>query len=85
MWRICSHCDGGAADGAVLHSARSIAEATGIPFDMVTKCLQRLKAADICQASQGKQGGYRLAVTPEELSVGAVIGRGVFTGDLGWL
>ena len=65
---------GDAAEGVVpLYSARSIADATGIPFDMVTKCLQRLKGAGICVASQGKQGGYRLAIGPDELSVGALL------------
>jgi Rrf2 family protein len=71
---IVAHLQAPASTGQpVLHSARSIADATAIPFDMVTKCLQRLKAAGMCQASQGKQGGYRLAVEPADLSVGALL------------
>lgn len=53
-----------------LHSARSVAEATHIPFDMVTKCLQRLHRQGFCDAVQGKHGGYRLSANMELLSVG---------------
>ena len=56
-----------------LHSARSIAEHTRIPFDMVTKCLQRLHKRGLCQAVQGKHGGYRLTADPTELTVGGFI------------
>ena len=66
-----------------LHSARSIAEATNIPFDMVTKCLQRLKTASAKQVKASK--GYRLAVAAEELSVGHLLAAVFFSCYPGWL
>lgn len=60
-----------------LHSARSIAEATHIPFDMVTKCLQRLHKRGMCAAVQGKHGGYRLILDTGSVSLGQFI-RAVF-------
>ncbi|MDA3962733.1 MAG: Rrf2 family transcriptional regulator [Planctomycetota bacterium] len=59
--------------GGELHSARSIAEATHIPFDMVTKCLQRLHKGSMCEAVQGKHGGYRLTMDLDKQSLGDFI------------
>ena len=56
-----------------LHSARSVSEATHIPFDMVTKCLQRMHRAGFCEAVQGKKGGYRLTCDPAKTTLGAYI------------
>jgi len=58
------------ADRGALHSARSVAEATHIPFDMVTKCLQRLHRQGLCAAIQGKHGGYRLEADLAAVSIG---------------
>ncbi|MHC5068778.1 MAG: RrF2 family transcriptional regulator, partial [Planctomycetota bacterium] len=60
-----------------LHSARSLAEQTHIPFDMVTKCLQRMHRCGFCGAVQGKHGGYRLDTDLGTLSLGAFL-RAVF-------
>ena len=59
--------------GMVRRSARSISDQTSIPFDMVTKCSQRLKGAELCAAVQGKHGGYRLVVDLDQTSIGAAL------------
>ena len=40
--------------------ARCIAEATGIPLNMVTKSLQAMGRQGLSSSVQGKQGGYTL-------------------------
>ena len=57
----------------ILHSARSIADATRIPFDMVTKCLQRMAKTGLCRAMQGKHGGYALSCDLHALSLGKFV------------
>jgi len=53
-----------------LHSARIISMHSNIPFDMVTKCLQRMSKQGLCQAVQGKNGGYRLACDFDRVTLG---------------
>lgn len=63
----------GAHERDQLHSARSISQATRIPFDMVTKCLQRLHHAGFCDATQGRHGGYQLTQPLEAWSFGETL------------
>jgi|GEM_PF-1749671 Rrf2 family protein len=48
------------APGA-LFPARGLCERLDIPFDVVSKALQRMKHAGIVRSVQGKYGGYQLA------------------------
>jgi len=61
------------AEAGTLISARTISEGTGIPFDMVTKCLQSLHRFEICRAVQGKQGGYELTCDTAALDLGQMM------------
>jgi Rrf2 family transcriptional regulator, nitric oxide-sensitive transcriptional repressor len=60
-------------DAEDLHSARAISEALRIPFDMVTKCLQRMAKTGLCRAMQGKHGGYALSCDLHSLSLGKFV------------
>ncbi|MBN1858342.1 Rrf2 family transcriptional regulator [Candidatus Bipolaricaulota bacterium] len=50
-------------------SARCIAEKYDLPSPFVEKILHELKTAGIVDAVQGRYGGYRLILRPEEISV----------------
>lgn len=50
-----------------LVTAREIAEHSGIPYDLLSKILQRLKSENILSSAQGTHGGYLLASSPEEI------------------
>lgn len=54
-------------------SAREMAEAYGIPLELLAKILQRLVRARLLQSVQGTRGGYRLARQPLTISVADVI------------
>ncbi len=41
-------------------SAREMADAHGLPFDILAKTLQRLKDSGLLVSAQGARGGYRL-------------------------
>ena len=58
-----------------LFSARQLSEATGVSYDMTTKCLQRLAKAEVCSAVQGKHGGYKLAIDCNHVSIRAYFER----------
>ncbi len=45
----------------------------GIPGEFLTKIAQQLARAGILEIVQGKRGGYRLLVSPENLSLLAVV------------
>lgn len=64
------HTDASTED---LHSARAIAESSRIPFDMVTKCLQRMAKTGLCRAVQGKHGGYALSCDLQALTLGKFV------------
>ena len=53
--------------------ARRVASELGIPATYLAKVLQRLSRAGIVESARGANGGYRLAVTPEDLTVAAVV------------
>jgi Rrf2 family protein len=68
MTHLASHQDGGASS-----SAREMAEAYGIPLELLAKILQRLVRARMLQSVQGTRGGYRLARAPVGITVADVI------------
>ena len=48
---------------------REIAEAQGIPETFLTQILLKLKGAGLVLSTRGSAGGYRLARSPEEISL----------------
>jgi FeS assembly SUF system regulator len=59
--------------GEMVHNARDVAEEAGLPLPTVSKLLKILAQHSLLIASRGVKGGYRLARTPEEISVAEVI------------
>ena len=62
----------------------------GLSEALVAKVLGKLRSGGIVNALRGRNGGYELAATPEDLSVGVILrslGRplldGCFTGSVG--
>ena len=60
-----------AHDGA--QSAKDVAEAYGIPPELLAKILQKLVKAKLLQSSHGIRGGYLLARDPRSISAFEVI------------
>lgn len=64
---------------------REIAEAQGIPAKFLTQILLRLKGAGLVISTRGSSGGYRLARSPEEISLIEVLrvvdGYGITSQD----
>jgi len=58
-------------DGAV--SAKRIADEFGIPPELLAKILQRLAKKGFITSHNGPKGGYALAHSPEEITVGQVV------------
>ncbi len=54
-------------------TAKEIADAYGIPFELLAKVLQRLTKAGLVYSHQGVRGGYSLARRPEEIPVSLII------------
>lgn len=52
---------------------RQIADAQGIPPAYLLQILLRLKAAGFVQSARGSDGGYQLARSPAEISIGEII------------
>jgi len=52
---------------------REIANAQGIPETFLTQILLKLKAAGLVHSTRGASGGYRLARSAEQISLGEVI------------
>lgn len=50
-----------------LVTAREIAEKLKIPYDLLSKILQRLKSENILSSVQGTYGGYNLANMPDKI------------------
>jgi Rrf2 family protein len=46
--------------GAIVTSAREIADTYGLPFEITAKTLQRLKDTGLIESAQGARGGYTL-------------------------
>ncbi len=54
-------------------SAKRIAEEFHIPSELLAKILQRLAKKGLIVSHGGPKGGYALAVSPNELTVGQVV------------
>jgi Rrf2 family protein len=54
-------------------SAREMAEQHDIPVELLAKVLQRLVQRGVLTSVQGINGGYRLARTPDTISVAQVV------------
>jgi Rrf2 family protein len=55
-------------------SAKDIAEAYGIPPQLLAKILQRLTKAGLLRSHAGTNGGYALSRAPEDITAFEVIG-----------
>ena len=56
-----------------LLSSQALADATHVPVTTVSKLLQALMGAGLLESVRGAHGGYRLARSPERISVCEVI------------
>ena len=54
-------------------SARTLAERTGVTLRFTPKILNKLSAGGIVSSVKGASGGYRLEMSPQELSMGHII------------
>lgn len=52
---------------------RKIAERHGVPSRFLVQIMLQLKAAGLVASTRGASGGYRLAVSPEEITLGQVM------------
>lgn len=53
-------------------SAKEISNKYRIPYDLLSKILQKLKKEDILTSLQGTHGGYILSQKPEKLSLATI-------------
>lgn len=53
-------------------SAKVIAEKYKIPYDLLSKILQKLKKEGILNSVQGTHGGYKLTKKPEDLTLAEI-------------
>jgi Rrf2 family protein len=58
-------------DAAV--SVKRIADAFGIPAELLAKVLQRLAKGKLMVAQSGPRGGYRLTLPPSAVTVGQIV------------
>ena len=56
-----------------MHTASQLAEETQLPLPTVSKVLKVLARAGLLTSHRGVQGGYKLAKSPEKITVGEVI------------
>ena len=61
-----------AVDGAV-HTARELADDTGVPLPTVSKILKALAREELLASHRGVKGGYNLARPAQEISVAQII------------
>lgn len=54
-------------------NTKEIAEQYAIPVELLAKILQRLVRAQLVVSTPGPTGGYRLARSPETISIGSVV------------
>lgn len=53
-------------------SAKMISRENKIPYDLLSKILQKLKHEKILTSVQGIKGGYRLSKPPDKISLSAI-------------
>ena len=56
-----------------MHTATSVAEATGVPLPSASKVLKALARGEILSSQRGAKGGYSLAKPPAEISVADIV------------
>ena len=74
------------ADAGVPTSVRDIAERTGLPQPYLEQILLALKGAGLVRSKRGVGGGYGLARTPEEITLGQIVSAvdgPIVAGDFG--
>jgi Rrf2 family protein len=54
-------------------SAREIAEKYNIPIEIMAKIMQKMAKQGLVMSSQGARGGYTLAKSPAQISVGEIL------------
>jgi FeS assembly SUF system regulator len=57
----------------LVHTARDVAEAAGLPLPMVSKILKVLAREGLLATKRGVKGGYCLALPPESITLAQVI------------
>ena len=67
LWLAQHHQDG------VARKVEEMASAQGIPPNYLVQILIELKSKQIVKSQRGKEGGYLLARTPAEISLGEVL------------
>lgn len=67
VFHLANHDDG------AFRSARSIAEDTGVPATWLPELLTTLTAAGVVESATGRHGGYRLASSPDRVSILQVV------------
>ncbi len=73
-------------DNAGPTSVRDIAERTGLPQPYLEQILLALKGAGLVRSKRGVGGGYVLARSPEEISLGQIVSAvdgPIVAGDFG--
>lgn len=63
-----------ASDQEAVHNALGMSGATGLPTPTVSKVLATLARHGLLSSVRGAKGGYRLASSPEDVSVAEIIG-----------
>ncbi|OVE78292.1 hypothetical protein BVX99_00265 [bacterium F16] len=56
-----------------LISVKTISEAENLPYELLRKVFQRMTKAGIVESIRGKQGGFRLAIDPEAITMRSVL------------
>ena len=56
-----------------VHTAKQAAQQSGLPVPMASKILKALAREGLLESHRGVRGGYRLAASPDAITVGAVI------------
>lgn len=54
-------------------TAKEIAEEYGVPYELLSKVLQKLTRSGLIVSTQGMRGGYSLAKNPNDISVSMII------------
>ena len=60
-------------DISLLHNAKDLSAAIGIPLPTVSKVLKILTQGDILQSHQGSKGGYSLSRSAKEITAAEII------------
>ena len=55
------------------HRIEELAQEQGIPANYLVQILIALKSGGLVESQRGKEGGYRLAMDPEKITLGSVL------------